>query len=80
LASACTHYGLSDDGTVGTIWQSTLLLAALANSIYFIDRFQSNAFYTATIGQAFIGIFAALRDEQGTLVLQVITALAFLLL
>ena len=70
--AALRFYGLSDLGTSGIIWQTLLLLFALANSIYVLYKVNANYFFSATIVWAFVGVFFGLRGEVNTAFLQVI--------
>jgi hypothetical protein len=80
--SALKFYGLSDVGTTGIIWQTLLLIAALANGVYGLYKTKSNYFFGGTIVWAFVGIYFGLMNGPNTLILQitVITALGVFLL
>jgi hypothetical protein len=70
--AALKFYGLSDLGTTGIIWQTLLLLFALANAIFVLYKVKANYFFSATIVWAFVGVFFGLRDEVNTAFLQVV--------
>jgi translocator protein len=70
--AALKFYGLSDLGTIGIIWQTILLMFALANAIFVLYKVKANYFFSATIVWAFVGVFFGLRGEIDTTFLQVV--------
>jgi hypothetical protein len=77
-ASAIKFYGVTDVGQTGTIWQSLILIAALALSTYWIRRFKANWAYVGTILGALAGILVNLWRFDDFLVLKIIAAVAIL--
>jgi hypothetical protein len=75
-ASAIKYYGITDMGTKGIIWQSLILLSALANSVFWVKKFKQNVVYIATIVWAFVGVLMGLLRFKEAIVLQSVTVLA----
>jgi translocator protein len=78
--AALKYYGLSDLGTTGIVWQTVLLVAALANATYILYKVKANYFFAATIVWAFVGIFFGLRGEKAdTTFLQIVSISALVI-
>lgn len=77
-AALLKFYGLQDTGIGGVVWQSFILIGALANSWYFIKKFKRNPVYIITILWAFTGVFVGLTMYSKVFVLQTVTIIAIL--
>lgn len=77
-ASALAYYDILRLGGNGVIIQSTLLVFALANSVYGIAKTNGNYFFSSTIIWAFIGVFVGLRQNTNTEILQIVVIGAIL--
>jgi translocator protein len=78
--AALKYYGLSDLGTMGIVWQTVLLVAALTNATYILYKVKANYFFAATIVWAFVGIFFGLRGEiVDTTFLQIVSISALVI-
>jgi hypothetical protein len=72
-ASAIKFYGISDAGSIGTVWQSLLLISAAANIAWGINSFKGELSFVATTLWAIVGIYVGLLDEVGAEVLKSVT-------
>jgi hypothetical protein len=71
-ASALKFYGLSDTGASGIIWQALILVFALMNSKYWLQKFNTNLIFGITILWALIGIFFGLTQYDNNVPLLVL--------
>lgn len=78
-ASAIKFYGVSDQGTAGVIWQAVILTLALVNSKYWLNKFNRDLVFGATIIWALVGIFFGLLQYDDTMVLRLITIFGIIL-
>jgi len=66
-ASAIKFYGVSDTGTIGLVWQGLILVLALANSKYWLRKFQFSIPYGLTLLWALTGVFFGLIQYDNNL-------------
>jgi hypothetical protein len=78
-ASALAYYNILTMNTIGIIIQSALLILALINGIYGINKTNGNYFLSATILWAFVGVFFGLRQNSNTPILQIVVIGAILI-
>jgi hypothetical protein len=73
-ASAIKYYGITDEGSAGTLWQSALLILATLNILWGINSLKGNLAFVITTLWAVIGIFVGLLDEPNAAFLRILTA------
>jgi hypothetical protein len=78
-ASAIKFYGLPDNGVVGILWQSFILILALVNSKYWLSKFQNNIAYGGTILWALVGVLTGLIHYDNNLPLKLIVTFGIFL-
>ena len=59
-ASAIKYYGLSGVGVTGMIWQAAILILALINGKYWLEKFNRNLTFGITLLWALTGVFFGL--------------------
>jgi hypothetical protein len=79
MASAFKFYGLSDSGSIGTGWQSALLIGASLNALYGIKKSKAAWPFVLTVCWAFVAVLVALLEETGTGILQLVTLVAIVI-
>jgi hypothetical protein len=72
-ASAIKFYGVSDLGQTGMIWQALILLGALANSVFWLNKFEGSVPYALTIVWALVGVYVGLLRFDDTTNLKIIS-------
>lgn len=72
-ASAIKFYGVSDLGQTGMIWQALILLSALANAIFWLNKFDGSVPYALTIIWALVGVYMGLLRFEDTAALKIIS-------
>ncbi|HEU4470178.1 MAG TPA: hypothetical protein VFR58_03770 [Flavisolibacter sp.] len=72
-ASAIKYYGVSDAGLAGIIWQAAILILALINGKYWLNRFDRDLIFGTTIIWALAGVYFGLLQYPDNGVLRVIT-------